>query len=49
MRPCVRWCWYVAEFLSYDTLTNRVQHLNKVQEHYAQNRMNAGNLAICFG
>lgn len=26
-----------------------LQHLNKVQEHYSQNRMNAGNLAICFG
>lgn len=25
------------------------QHLNKIQEHYTQNRMNAGNLAICFG
>lgn len=26
-----------------------MQHLNKIQEHYTQNRMNAGNLAICFG
>ncbi|MCJ1370124.1 hypothetical protein MMC20_001336 [Loxospora ochrophaea] len=25
------------------------QHLNRVQEHFAINRMNAGNLAICFG
>lgn len=25
------------------------QHLNKIQEHYTENRMNAGNLAICFG
>lgn len=26
-----------------------LQHLHKVQEHYTANRMNAGNLAICFG
>lgn len=26
-----------------------LQHLNKIQEHYTENRMNAGNLAICFG
>ena len=25
------------------------QHLNRVQEHSASNRMNAGNLAIIFG
>ena len=25
------------------------QHLNRVQEHSTANRMNAGNLAICFG
>lgn len=25
------------------------QHLNKVQEHFTHNRMNAGNIAICFG
>ena len=25
------------------------QHLNRVQEHSNVNRMNAGNLAICFG
>ncbi|KAL1962442.1 hypothetical protein VTN77DRAFT_9713 [Rasamsonia byssochlamydoides] len=33
----------------YATLRALVLHLNKVQEHYPQNRMNAGNLAICFG
>jgi hypothetical protein len=32
-----------------ETLTYPLQHLNKIQEHYTQNRMNAGNLAICFG
>lgn len=26
-----------------------MQHLHRVQEHYPNNRMNAGNLAICFG
>lgn len=31
------------------TLAKIVQHLNKIQEHYTQNRMNAGNIAICFG
>lgn len=31
------------------SLVYHLQHLNKVQEHYTQNRMNAGNLAICFG
>lgn len=35
--------------LTKDLLTRVMQHLNKVQEHYATNRMNAGNLAICFG
>ena len=25
------------------------QHLHRVQEHSPANRMNAGNLAICFG
>lgn len=35
--------------LSDSECSNYVQHLNKVQEHYTQNRMNAGNLAICFG
>ncbi|KKA18500.1 Uncharacterized protein T310_7537 [Rasamsonia emersonii CBS 393.64] len=34
---------------NYATLCALVLHLNKVQEHYPQNRMNAGNLAICFG
>lgn len=33
----------------YATLRAIILHLNKVQEHYTQNRMNAGNLAICFG
>lgn len=33
----------------YATLRALILHLNKVQEHYLQNRMNAGNLAICFG
>jgi hypothetical protein len=28
---------------------DRKQHLNRVQEHSLVNRMNAGNLAICFG
>jgi hypothetical protein len=29
--------------------TDLPPNLNKIQEHYTQNRMNAGNLAICFG
>ncbi|KAF7717273.1 Uncharacterized protein PECH_007551 [Penicillium ucsense] len=33
----------------YATLRAVILHLNKVQEHYTSNRMNAGNLAICFG
>ncbi|KAJ5114677.1 hypothetical protein NUU61_000436 [Penicillium alfredii] len=33
----------------YATLRAIILHLNKIQEHYTQNRMNAGNLAICFG
>ncbi|KAF7585338.1 hypothetical protein BBP40_011222 [Aspergillus hancockii] len=33
----------------YATLRALVLHLNKIQEHYTQNRMNAGNIAICFG
>ncbi|KAJ5594462.1 uncharacterized protein N7459_000670 [Penicillium hispanicum] len=33
----------------YATLRAMILHLNKIQEHYTQNRMNAGNLAICFG
>lgn len=33
----------------YATLRALVLHLNKIQEHYLQNRMNAGNIAICFG
>ncbi|RHZ70525.1 hypothetical protein CDV55_104767 [Aspergillus turcosus] len=33
----------------YATLRALVLHLNKVQEHYTNNRMNAGNIAICFG
>ncbi|KAL3466787.1 hypothetical protein BJX64DRAFT_249912 [Aspergillus heterothallicus] len=33
----------------YATLRALILHLNKVQEHYTQNRMNAGNIAICFG
>ncbi|KAL2009178.1 hypothetical protein VTN00DRAFT_7372 [Thermoascus crustaceus] len=33
----------------YATLRALILHLNKVQEHYTHNRMNAGNIAICFG
>uniref|UniRef100_A0ABR4ITY8 Rho GTPase activator n=1 Tax=Aspergillus cavernicola TaxID=176166 RepID=A0ABR4ITY8_9EURO len=33
----------------YATLRALTLHLNKIQEHYTQNRMNAGNIAICFG
>ncbi|RAH58164.1 Rho GTPase activator [Aspergillus piperis CBS 112811] len=33
----------------YATLRALILHLNKIQEHYTQNRMNAGNIAICFG
>ncbi|KAJ9490137.1 hypothetical protein VN97_g3120 [Penicillium thymicola] len=33
----------------YATLRAIILHLNKIQEHYTHNRMNAGNLAICFG
>ncbi|KAJ5937389.1 hypothetical protein N7454_004689 [Penicillium verhagenii] len=33
----------------YATLRAVILHLNKVQEHSSQNRMNAGNIAICFG
>ncbi|KAJ5652386.1 hypothetical protein N7507_009812 [Penicillium longicatenatum] len=33
----------------YATLRAIILHLNKVQEHSSQNRMNAGNIAICFG
>ncbi|EAW09221.1 putative Rho GTPase activator (Rgd1) [Aspergillus clavatus NRRL 1] len=33
----------------YATLRALVLHLNKIQEHYTSNRMNAGNIAICFG
>ncbi|RHZ57634.1 putative Rho GTPase activator (Rgd1) [Aspergillus thermomutatus] len=33
----------------YATLRALILHLNKVQEHYTNNRMNAGNIAICFG
>ncbi|KAB8258159.1 hypothetical protein BDV32DRAFT_126191 [Aspergillus pseudonomiae] len=33
----------------YATLRALTLHLHKVQEHYTQNRMNAGNIAICFG
>ncbi|PLB52358.1 putative Rho GTPase activator [Aspergillus steynii IBT 23096] len=33
----------------YATLRAVILHLNKIQEHYTQNRMNAGNIAICFG
>lgn len=32
-----------------DIVLTARQHLNKIQEHYTENRMNAGNLAICFG
>jgi hypothetical protein len=31
------------------TLADLSQHLNRVQERSAVNRMSAGNLAICFG
>ncbi|KAI9754438.1 MAG: SET domain-containing protein 4 [Chaenotheca gracillima] len=34
---------------NYATLRALILHLHRVQEHSASNRMNAGNLAICFG
>ncbi|KAI9848533.1 MAG: hypothetical protein M1837_007202 [Sclerophora amabilis] len=34
---------------NYATLRALILHLHRVQEHSATNRMNAGNLAICFG
>jgi hypothetical protein len=34
---------------NYATLRALTLHLNRVQEHSLVNRMNAGNLAICFG
>ncbi|KAL9122741.1 MAG: hypothetical protein Q9187_000702 [Circinaria calcarea] len=34
---------------NYATLRALTLHLNRVQEHSSVNRMNAGNLAICFG
>ncbi|KAL8792613.1 MAG: hypothetical protein Q9195_004836 [Heterodermia aff. obscurata] len=34
---------------NYATLRALTLHLNRVQEHSETNRMNAGNLAICFG
>ncbi|MCJ1396274.1 hypothetical protein MMC18_009163 [Xylographa bjoerkii] len=34
---------------NYATLRALTLHLHRVQEHSAANRMNAGNLAICFG
>ncbi|KAI9819202.1 MAG: hypothetical protein M1827_007358 [Pycnora praestabilis] len=34
---------------NYATLRALTLHLNRVQEHSQGNRMNAGNLAICFG
>ncbi|KZF20504.1 rho GTPase activator [Xylona heveae TC161] len=34
---------------NYATLRALIIHLNRVQEHSHVNRMNAGNLAICFG
>ncbi|MCJ1230302.1 hypothetical protein MMC12_006974 [Toensbergia leucococca] len=34
---------------NYATLRALALHLNRVQEHAGANRMNAGNLAICFG
>ncbi|KAL8699837.1 MAG: hypothetical protein Q9224_001241 [Gallowayella concinna] len=34
---------------NYATLRAVTLHLHRVQEHSAANRMNAGNLAICFG
>ncbi|KAG9704116.1 RhoGAP-domain-containing protein, partial [Aureobasidium melanogenum] len=33
---------------NYATLRALVLHLNRVQEHYAKNRMSTSNLAICF-
>ncbi|THX93696.1 RhoGAP-domain-containing protein [Aureobasidium pullulans] len=33
---------------NYATLRAVVLHLNRVQEHYAKNRMSTSNLAICF-
>lgn len=40
---------YIASVLGMLTWWQREQHLNRVQEHSITNRMNAGNLAICFG
>ncbi|EEA19600.1 Rho GTPase-activating protein [Talaromyces marneffei ATCC 18224] len=34
---------------NYATLRALVLHLNRVQEHASNNRMTAGNIAICFG
>ncbi|KAL9044081.1 MAG: hypothetical protein Q9214_002756 [Letrouitia sp. 1 TL-2023] len=34
---------------NYATLRALILHLHRVQEHSGSNRMNAGNLAICFG
>jgi hypothetical protein len=34
---------------NYATLRLLILHLNRVQEHSNMNRMNSGNLAICFG
>ncbi|OKL62921.1 hypothetical protein UA08_01997 [Talaromyces atroroseus] len=34
---------------NYATLRALVLHLNRVQEHSSNNRMTAGNIAICFG
>lgn len=34
---------------NYATLRALVLHLHRVQEHEHHNKMNAGNLAICFG
>ncbi|MCJ1312385.1 hypothetical protein MMC25_006059 [Agyrium rufum] len=34
---------------NYATLRALTLHLNRVQEHSSANKMNAGNLAICFG
>ena len=34
---------------SLEAEANLSQHLHRVQEHSNSNRMNAGNLAICFG
>lgn len=51
MPPSVPLFWYVymEHRIHVNTLTHLLQHLNKIQERCTANRMNAGNLALCFG